>query len=133
MADVQVVSAACKTLASLAARSDSAAASLAASAQNYLAALRQSSTSHSAYCSRQVEPMCSAGFHTSCCTAMLVFFVHAFSMPSACATQQGTLLGLEESPAICSQYSDSAGSQPNGASAALCTAHTDERHVQAGR
>ena len=49
---VQVVSAACKTLASLAARADSAAESLTASAQNYLAALRQSSTSHSAYCSR---------------------------------------------------------------------------------
>ena len=49
---VQVVSAACKTLASLAARADSAAESLTASAQNYLAALRQSSTSHSVYCSR---------------------------------------------------------------------------------
>ena len=54
--DAQVVSAACKTLASLAARAETAAESLTASAQNYLAALRQSGSSHSAYCSRQVAP-----------------------------------------------------------------------------
>ncbi|CAK0782901.1 hypothetical protein CVIRNUC_006096 [Coccomyxa viridis] len=47
-----VVSAACKVLASLAAHAKSAAVSLTASAQNYLAALRQSSGGLSAYCSR---------------------------------------------------------------------------------
>ena len=49
----QVVSAACKVLASLAAHAKSAAVSLTASAQNYLAALRQSSSGLSAYCSRR--------------------------------------------------------------------------------
>ena len=49
----QVVSAACKVLASLAAHAKSAAVSLTASAQNYLAALRQSSNGLSAYCSRR--------------------------------------------------------------------------------
>ena len=50
---IQVVSAACKVLASLAAHAKSAAVSLTASAQNYLAALRQSSSGLSAYCSRR--------------------------------------------------------------------------------
>lgn len=49
----QVVSAACKALASLAAHKSSAAGAFAATAQNYLAALRQSDTKFSACCSRQ--------------------------------------------------------------------------------
>ncbi len=77
---VQVVSAACKTLASLAARADSAAQSLTASAQNYLAALRQSSTSHSAYCSRQVQHLYSAGLPWSFRTALC----HSLFSPTPC-------------------------------------------------
>ena len=49
---LQVVSAACKALASLATHAISAAEVLTACAQNYLAALRQSGSSLSAFCSR---------------------------------------------------------------------------------
>jgi hypothetical protein len=51
---LQVVSAACKALATLARRSESAASILTANAQNYFAALQhgQDSSSASAYCSR---------------------------------------------------------------------------------
>lgn len=50
--NLQVVSAACKALASLATHAISAAEVLTACAQNYLAALRQSGSSLSAFCSR---------------------------------------------------------------------------------
>ena len=50
--NLQVVSAACKALTSLATHAISAAEVLTACAQNYLAALRQSGSSLSAFCSR---------------------------------------------------------------------------------